>query len=479
MSYFKTVAVFCVALIVFVSCQKEYSFEIGRNGNPPGGPPSPQYGWSFVGASATNYRGCVDTAFYTTISGLNALMLSGTDSAGNSFNISLLSAGTIVPGTYSAAQGAFLAVTDANGVTYLPKQPSNITLQITTVNDSLVEGTFSGTLADQGNQAFTISGGKVKARIGKPNPCTIGGSGIPAVFTLAATGNTCSNAVLEGEFVKGTALTASNYVELLVNVSTAGDWDVSTSVVNGITFSGSGTFTGTGLQSIILTGSGTPINNGPVTIPLTAGSSSCSFVVDVEDATVVVPGAGDYFPTTANSNWIYFFQNLSTLEEDSGQIISTGNTITINQLAYSIFQEEVFGYVYRKANGNYYRYGRVDVIGLIDTSETPKDIIFLKDNVPGGSTWESPVVNSTFQGTSVKYKRRFTITGKDVSLTIRGKLYNNVITVKEDFMLEVLAGTGYSVVETSIISYAKGIGMVQFRNDFYQLGIDIKRFQVF
>jgi hypothetical protein len=92
---------------------------------------------------------------------------------------------------------------------------------------------------------------------------------------------------------------------------------------------------------------------------------------------------------------------------------------------------------------------------------------------------ESPVVNSTFQGTPVKYKRKFTITGKDVSITIRGGVYNNVITIKEDFMLEVIAGTGYSVVETSIISYAKGIGLIQFRNDFFELGVDIKRFQVF
>ena len=479
MSYLKRGAIFCVALILFISCQKEYSYEIWRDGNPPG-TPSVQYGWSFVGTSATNYRGCLDTAFYTIISGLNALMLSGTDSAGNAFNISLLSAVKITTGTFTSAQGAFLAVTDANGVTYLPKQPSNITLTLTTVNDTLVEGTFSGTLADQlTSQTFTISGGKVKALIGKSNPCSIGGSGIPAVFTLAATGNNCSNAVLEGEYVKGTALAASNFVELLVNVSAAGDWNVSTSVVNGITFSGSGTFTGTGLQSIVLTGSGTPVNQGPTTIPITAGSSTCSFVVDVENATVIVPGPGDYFPTTTNSNWIYFLMDLATSDEDSTQTVSTGATQTHNQQVYSVFQGDFFGYVYRKANGNYFRWGPVDVVGLIDTAEAPKEFIFLKDNVPSGSTWESPVVNSTFQGTPVKYKRRFTITGKDVSITIRGGVYNNVITIKEDFMLEVIAGTGYSIVETSIISYAKGIGLVQFRNDFFELGVDIKRFQVF
>jgi hypothetical protein len=407
-------------------------------------------------------------------------MLSGTDSAGNVFHVSILSSGNITAGTYTAAQGAYIAVTDNNGNTYLPKQPENITVQITRVNDTLIEASFSGTLANQlTSQTFNVTGGKLKALIGKWNPCSIGvGTGIPAVYSLAATGNNCSNAVLEGEFVKGTALNSSNYVELVVNVTAAGDWDITTQAVNGITFSGRGTFSGTGLQSVILLASGTPTNPGSTTIPITAGTNSCSFIVPVDDATVVVPGPGDYFPTTANSFWIYHLMDLSTGDEDSIMTSSTGATVTFNQVTYSVIQDDFFGYVYRKATGNYYRYGPVDVVGLIDTTEASKEYIFLKDNVPAASTWESPTIDAVFQGTPVKYKRRFTITGKDVAITIRGKLYNNVITVKEDFMLEA-AGTGFSIIETSVIGYAKGIGLIQFRNDFYQLGVDMKRFQVF
>jgi hypothetical protein len=118
------------------------------------------------------------------------------------------------------------------------------------------------------------------------------------------------------------------------------------------------------------------------------------------------------------------------------------------------------------------------VVGWIDSLETPREVIFLKDNVPVASTWESPTVSSTFNGTPVKYKRVFTITAKDVSLTVRAKVYNHVITVKEEFMLEV-AGTGFELLDASVISYAKGIGLVQFKNDFFVVAVDLKRFQVF
>ena len=50
--------------------------------------------------------------------------------------------------------------------------------------------------------------------------------------------------------------------------------------------------------------------------------------------------------------------------------------------------------------------------------------------------------------------------------------------MEEEFFVNP-AGTGYASVEKSIISYAKGIGLVQFKNDIYQLGADIKRYQVF
>lgn len=112
-----------------------------------------------------------------------------------------------------------------------------------------------------------------------------------AVFTLSGTATNCSNAVVQGNYVAGTALNNSNTVNIEVNVATPGTYSLLTTAQNGMTFSQSGTFTTQGVQTVTLRGSGTPAIAGPMTIPITAGSSSCMFNIDV------TPGA----PTDINS----------------------------------------------------------------------------------------------------------------------------------------------------------------------------------
>lgn len=111
------------------------------------------------------------------------------------------------------------------------------------------------------------------------------GSG-PAVFTLAGAPAACTTPVINGTYVQGGPLNATNTVVLNVNVTTAGTYNVSTTLTNGMTFSGTGTLA-TGAQTITLTGSGTPTTAGNTTIPVTVGASTCSFTI-----TVVAPVAG-------------------------------------------------------------------------------------------------------------------------------------------------------------------------------------------
>lgn len=108
----------------------------------------------------------------------------------------------------------------------------------------------------------------------------------PAVFTLDGAPNACTTPVIAGTYGQGIALTAANTVTLNVNVTTAGNYNVSTAAVNGMTFTGSGTL-GTGPQTIILTGTGTPAAAGNSVFPVTAGTSTCSFTIPVSG-----PGAG-------------------------------------------------------------------------------------------------------------------------------------------------------------------------------------------
>src|SRR4029079_11327211 len=94
--------------------------------------------------------------------------------------------------------------------------------------------------------------------------------------------------VINGIYKAGTVLTASNTVVLNVNVTTIGSWSVSTSpAVNGIIFTGSGTFATTGAQTITLTASGTPVSATTSSFPVTVGSSTCNFSI------TVIPAGGN------------------------------------------------------------------------------------------------------------------------------------------------------------------------------------------
>lgn len=107
------------------------------------------------------------------------------------------------------------------------------------------------------------------------------GGGVPAEIVLDGSPNDCIDYTLEGSYITGTALNASNKVILKVNVITPGTYNVSTTLSNGITFSAAGSFLNAGANTITLTGNGTPLITGPTNIPITIGTSSCSFSVDV------------------------------------------------------------------------------------------------------------------------------------------------------------------------------------------------------
>ncbi|MCW3092147.1 MAG: hypothetical protein JWP81_3216 [Ferruginibacter sp.] len=104
-----------------------------------------------------------------------------------------------------------------------------------------------------------------------------------AVFTFAGTPGSCTNALVTGTYQPGVALGTTNVATLSVNVTTAGTYTVVTTTVNGIAFSGTGTFSSTGLQTITLTGNGTPLAAG--TFSYSPTTTGCSFPVTVAGTT--------------------------------------------------------------------------------------------------------------------------------------------------------------------------------------------------
>ena len=104
-----------------------------------------------------------------------------------------------------------------------------------------------------------------------------------AVYTLVS-GTTCGNAQVQGTYQAGTALNTTNTVAMQVNVTTPGTYSISTTAVNGMTFSAQGTFSATGTQPVTLSAAGTPGVARTDSIPITAGSTTCKFGVVVNPA---------------------------------------------------------------------------------------------------------------------------------------------------------------------------------------------------
>ncbi|GGB76840.1 hypothetical protein GCM10007424_16090 [Flavobacterium suaedae] len=147
-----------------------------------------------------------------------------------------------------------------------------------------------------------------------------GGSAIIASYD-------CESGTATGTLTVGTA--ASGVTQTItVDVTAVGGYNISTSEVNGITWSASGTFSSTGEQAITLTASGTPTNAEVSTF--TVGSSpSCTFNRTIGAA---------YTTATCGTSEIYGGNNFPITVSIDGtdvNVTRTGNsTTTTNNSTY-------------------------------------------------------------------------------------------------------------------------------------------------
>ncbi|HMI79241.1 MAG TPA: hypothetical protein VK484_10620, partial [Ferruginibacter sp.] len=147
-----------------------------------------------------------------------------------------------------------------------------------------------GNPVNGGTNNFTVKYGTSTCSF---NVLVSGGTILPAVYSLGAASGACTGFALAGTYTAGTALASSNTVTLTVNVAVPGSYSISTTAVNGITFSASGNFSATGTQNVVLTGSGTPAAGGTFTVTVTGSSNTCSFPLTVvSPAAYTLGGAG-------------------------------------------------------------------------------------------------------------------------------------------------------------------------------------------
>ncbi|MEP7255457.1 MAG: hypothetical protein ABI666_06750 [Ferruginibacter sp.] len=175
------------------------------------------------------------------------------------------------------------------------------------------------------------------------------GGGPLATFTLAGAPGSCTTPGIQGTYTAGTVLDASNKLVISVDVSAIGDYTLSTTIVNGIGFTASGTFTVTGPQTVTLSGNGTPLNAGATTMSVSGTVASCSFSITINPAGgggtanfVFAGGGGDCAAGSGFSGKYIKGTAFTAYEMMTVDVfVATGGT-------YTIYTDTVNGVYFRK-----------------------------------------------------------------------------------------------------------------------------------
>ncbi|HEV8504519.1 MAG TPA: hypothetical protein VGQ53_03935 [Chitinophagaceae bacterium] len=415
--------------ILVISCKKEHSYEKGIT-NPSSG--------SLQSGSTGDCLGSVVGGFYkvdTTLADSNYVDVKVDVTIAGDFTIST----DTINGFYFSSAGSFTATGENTVRLHGTGTPQAVGTYIFTVAYDSSQCTFS---------VITLLGS---------------GSGGTAVYTLQGAPGNCNPGSTQGTYLAGVATTSSNTATVNVDVTTVGTYSIVTTAVDGVTFSASGTFSGPGAQAIVLNATGTPAAEGSFTVPVTVGSTTCSFPLTVGS------GAMDYFPRTTNSNWSYQFDGdpMDTLFQN---VISQTQSALGNTYNVFMFNDgsgaDTLGY-YRKASGDYYQYLDVGFFFQLD-HDIWGEYTFLKDNVAAGTSWNSGVFTDTYTDTtsgatvpiSVRFKE--TIQQKDVAVTVQGTTYQNTIVVLEEYEYSFDGGATWSQLPFSSTNYyARNIGLVK------------------
>jgi hypothetical protein len=135
----------------------------------------------------------------------------------------------------------------------------------------------SGTPQIEGSDVFSAVGNGVSTT------CSFSITTLPhAKFNFSGAPGNCLPVTVSGTYHAGTALDASNFVTLQVDVLTTGSYIIATDTQNGFSFSAAGSFTATGIQNIVMQATFTdPFIATTSTFTPQPNISTCRFSVTV------------------------------------------------------------------------------------------------------------------------------------------------------------------------------------------------------
>ena len=462
--------VLCIVISICIcwSCQKEFSLE-GANIKIQAGT------WQFNDSSRL-FQGNIDTAYIDTSAPTKILYLQGTSLSGSeTFSIRLFSIDSFNVGIYrgSASSSEFNYFSSTNTLYQSTASMGEFIVNVTVLSNSRITGNFSGLVKDSLGNSKNVTLGKFTSSIKLRNP----GGGNAASGTLGVSSGSCTPVTISGSFTQGVLLDPSNTVQVQVTVTTPGRFTISTNTVNGLTFSKSGSFPAVGIQSVILTGTGNPINSGTQNFTVSFGTSLCNLSINFNPGTP--PTITDYFPLTLNSNWVYYTTSPSGLDSGMLKIIgynpifagNTYNSFESNSLPPAMPIDTSY---FRKQGNDYFQFTDFsNYFGF--TNPTLDEFIFLKDNVPQNSTWQSQTFTGMISGItgSVSGYISMTLLAKAVPVTVGSMSFPDVIKVRYDYYISLTPAPFI----TEERWFAKGVGLIHY--DSGSGTTDIRRYTIF
>ncbi|MBL0154186.1 MAG: hypothetical protein IPP93_12125 [Chitinophagaceae bacterium] len=284
---------------------------------------------------------------------------------------------------------------------------------------------------------------------------------LPASYSLSAAGASCISDSVYGAYIKGAATDTSNKIAVQLNVTRPGSYSIHTDTVNGYSFSGQGILTTTGIDTVFLQASGTPLQTGINTFTVKADSSVCTLTVTVYiPQTVTSP---DLFPLTYASYWNYngYVFPVTTARSIIDSVVIISNLY--KKMHEVITPGGTQDLLFRKQGDNYYEYANAEkyTTTVIFNPVVNADINFLRENMTAGMSWYSPLYtgHATF-GQDVNLQYHFTCVEADVSAVVNNKAFVHVYKVS---LVPQLAAAGIppgNTHENYIFWYAQGIGLI-------------------
>ena len=286
-----------------------------------------------------------------------------------------------------------------------------------------------------------------------------------ASFILQGSPNSCIIDTTIGGYIKGVAADTSSRLIIAVKVTNPGTYTAHTSTVNGYGFFSSGSFSSAGVQTISMVASGTPINAGTDVFTLNAGSSTCNFSINV--MTAIVAANNDLFPLTMSSFWNYddlYYQG-STIKR---MIIDTATRLGN---LYTVMEDQTstagpIQHFYRRNATDYFEYMAIDdyTSSFHYGKRIYVDILFLKENLSKGDTWETKEFTDTADfGQVIVLQYRFACVASDISVVVGSNAFSHVYEIEMRPWLRTPTGPYGQANEKYTWYYAKGLGLIYYK----------------